>query len=113
MKHVRLKAVGGGAALLALTACAGLPGRDAGQPAYAGDPAMQSVAQANTEFGLEILGQLDEPGKNIFLSPASLTTAFGLLRAGAAGTPAEGGSFLEEIQSLVKIRGKREVRVFP
>ena len=45
MKHVRLKAVGGGAALLALTACAGLPGRDAGQPAYAGDPAMQSVAQ--------------------------------------------------------------------
>jgi len=89
MKHVRLKAVGGGAALLALTACAGLPGRDAGQPAYAGDPAIQSVAQANTEFGLEILGQLDEPGKNIFLSPASLTTAFGLLRAGAAGTTAE------------------------
>ena len=41
-----------------------------------------------TQFGYDLYRQIAEPGKNVVLSPLSLVTAWGMLRAGAGGETA-------------------------
>ncbi|HWH22588.1 MAG TPA: serpin family protein [Allosphingosinicella sp.] len=49
----------------------------------------RSVVEGSTQFGIDLYKRLAEQGGNVFLSPTSLTTAFGLAYAGARGLTAE------------------------
>jgi serpin B len=49
----------------------------------------ETVAQGSTDFGLSLYKRLGEENGNIFLSPTSLSTAFGLAYAGARGETAQ------------------------
>lgn len=62
--------------------------RDRPAPAPAERPAPVSVTAGQTEFGVELYRRLAaEPG-NIFLSPASISMALGMVHAGAEGETA-------------------------
>lgn len=63
------------------------PAREA-EPAQAGVAGTGAVAQGSIEFGLSLYKRLGEGNGNIFLSPSSLSTAFGLAYAGARGETA-------------------------
>ena len=56
------------------------------EPAAVSGP--DTVAQGSAEFGLSLYKRLGETNGNIFLSPTSLSTAFGLAYAGARGETA-------------------------
>ena len=82
------------AALVSLAGCAGVaPPQEARTeaPGLAPEPAMdsKSVVQGSTQFGIDLYRQLAAKGENVFLSPTSLSTAFGLAYAGARGETAE------------------------
>jgi len=51
------------------------------------DPQVKAVAAGDTAFGLSLIGKLtaDEPAKNVFVSPFSVSQALGLAYNGAAG----------------------------
>ncbi len=54
------------------------------------DPDVQSLVQGNTDFGLTLYQQLAAKEGNLFLSPYSISNAFGMCYAGArANTAAE------------------------
>ena len=81
------------ATLLLLTACSNdmpeapvLPGVDLTETTISQD----AVVLGNTQFGTELYSVLSsERDTNIFISPASISTAFGLAYAGARGKAAE------------------------
>ncbi|MPZ87151.1 MAG: serpin family protein [Nitriliruptorales bacterium] len=50
---------------------------------------VDALVDGMTRFGLELFGQVAEPGANVVVSPPSIAVAFGMARAGAAGTTAE------------------------
>ncbi len=86
------------AALTSLAGCAvppPSPGVQSEEPKLAGTPAAatavdpKSVVQGSTQFGIDLYRQLAAKGGNVFLSPTSLSTAFGLAYAGARGETAE------------------------
>lgn len=67
-------------------------------PSYPDDtavPGVDAVAEGNNEFAFEIYRKLAAPGKNLFISPLSIGTAFAMAAAGARGeTLAEIGKVL-------------------
>lgn len=87
------------AAALFLTSCAvaapqsSAPAQSSAQiTASAGDYSPEAIAAANTQFGVELYAQVmkdarakNEPPGNLLISPASVSTAFGLAYAGATG----------------------------
>ncbi len=70
------------AALLLIAACASTGAEDT--PAKgAGDP--KTLAARNNQFGFELMGKLHEEGKNLFISPLSISTALQMTAGGAQG----------------------------
>ncbi len=65
------------------TNCGSPPAADAGS--------VGALAQGNGQFALDLFGQLAEKadGGNVFASPFSVSAAFGMVYAGAAGTTAQ------------------------
>ncbi|HSQ55749.1 MAG TPA: serpin family protein, partial [Gemmata sp.] len=47
------------------------------------------LASGNTTFGLDLYGQLRSESGNLFLSPFSISTALGMVAAGARGKTLE------------------------
>jgi len=71
-----------------LPGCAGAPAAPVGPAPKAAASLDQRLIQAETRFGLGLLHavrQAEEPGKNIFLSPASASLALSLTYNGARG----------------------------
>lgn len=64
----------------------GLPPVDVAE--VAGDPATAATARAMTDFGYRLYRAAAVAGENTVLSPLSITTAFGMARAAAAGPTA-------------------------
>ena len=60
-----------------------------GQPSLAAPPdsAIPAVVQAGNQFATDLYGQLnkEQPGKNLFFSPMSISIALGMTAAGAQG----------------------------
>jgi len=57
-------------------------------PSYAVEvaaPGLETIAEGNNEFAIEIYRRLAVPGKNLFISPLSIGTAFAMTVAGARG----------------------------
>ena len=51
------------------------------------DPGVQKIAAANTQFGFQMLRQLDQKadGANVFFSPLSVSSALSVVLTGAGG----------------------------
>lgn len=79
----------------AAAACASLPLRlaQANQPAAD----WSKLVTGNTQFGMDLYGQLKSEAGNLFLSPFSISTALGMTAAGARGTT------LEEMQKVLHL----------
>ena len=75
------------AALLA--ACATTSSPDAAETAAAAAAVPASVAQGANAFGVDLYRLLSRDRGNVFVSPVSISTAFGLAFAGARGATAE------------------------
>ena len=91
------------AGLLATACATGGPGRGT-QDAVGGEMAplaaagisrampsnapVEATVAGMTQFGYDLYRQIAEPGKNVVLSPLSLVTALGMVRAGARGETA-------------------------
>ena len=81
------------AAILALSAvgCSGsvAPPKDEAKPKPPDPPTVvePGVVRANSMFGFDLLRQISraEPGKNVFISPVSLSTALAMTYNGAGG----------------------------
>lgn len=70
------------AAILLVAACATTGAED--KPAKGeGDPKV--LASRNNQFGFELMGKLHEEGKNLFISPVSISTALQMTAGGAQG----------------------------
>ena len=75
--------------LVAVTILLSLPAQ--GETAMAETQEQESpspaVAQAGNQFAVDLYGQLskEQPGKNLFFSPASISIALGMTAAGARG----------------------------
>ncbi len=50
---------------------------------------VQEVVNANNQFALELYPQLDKPGKNVFFSPYSISSALAMTYEGARGKTAD------------------------
>ena len=61
-------------------------------PSFSADeaaPGFEKIAEGNNEFAIEIYRKLAAPGKNLFISPLSIGTAFAMTVAGARGATRE------------------------
>ena len=70
------------------------------EPLEIGATEMEAAAESMTHFGLDLYGEIQTQqgaAKNVFISPASLSTAFALLYPGARETTAD------ELKSLLRI----------
>ncbi len=54
-------------------------------PAEVAAPGLEKIAEGNNEFAIEMYRKLAVPGKNLFISPLSIGTAFAMTVAGARG----------------------------
>ena len=54
-------------------------------PADRAEPGLEKIAEGNNEFAVEMYRKLAAPGKNLFISPLSIGTAFAMTIAGARG----------------------------
>jgi serine protease inhibitor len=74
------------AAILLVAACATTGAED--KPVKGeGDPKV--LASRNNQFGFELMGKLHEEGKNLFISPVSISTALQMTAGGAQGETRE------------------------
>jgi serpin B len=85
------------AALAGATLAGGLGSR----LARAGQPAADwsKLVAGNTQFGMELYGELKGEAGNLFLSPFSISTALGMTAAGARGKT------LEEMETVLHLPG--------
>jgi serpin B len=58
-------------------------------PADEASPVFDKIAEGNNEFAIEMYRRLATPGKNLFISPLSIGTAFAMTDAGARGATRE------------------------
>lgn len=65
-------------------------------------PAMQAVASAQSQFGFDLLHELEQaqPGKNIFISPASIHLALSMASIGASGPTKTGMTRALRLQGI-------------
>lgn len=81
----RFRRLAAGVGLAVLLAGSGSP------IALAGTAGVMSVAESNNRFALDLYAELAgvEPGRNLFFSPSSISTALAMTLTGARGTTAE------------------------
>jgi serpin B len=65
-------------------------------------PKLEAVANASNQFAFELYGKLSAEKGNLFFSPCSISTALGMVYAGAKGETAE------QMAKVLAIKGKLE-----